>query len=247
MAESANERSDGGGVTFRTTQWSMVLDAGSSDSRVSVAALEQLCARYWYPLYACLRRSGHSHADASDLTQAFFARVVEKRTFSGLEPGAARFRSFLLTTLKHFVINEWQSANRLKRGGGRQIISLDEKADEFYRAEPADDASPDKLFDKRWAISVVELVLERLRAEFTASERAELFDVLKPALAAAKLDRPYADVADSFGLSEGAVKVAVHRMRRRFGELLRAEVAETVQHEKDVDDEVRYLICALGN
>jgi RNA polymerase sigma-70 factor (ECF subfamily) len=231
---------------FRTTQWSLVLNAGSEDSRVAAAALEQLSRRYWYPLYACVRRSGYSHDDAADLTQSFFVKVVERSAFTGLEPGVARFRSFLLTALKHFVINEWASANRLKRGGGRQIVSLDVSADELYQSEPADNASPDKLFEKRWALSVVEMVLSRLRAEFVASERPELFDALKPALSGDRLEKPYAEVALSFGLSESAVKVAVHRLRKRFGELLRAEVAETVQDEKDVDDELRHLITAMG-
>jgi DNA-directed RNA polymerase specialized sigma24 family protein len=159
----------------------------------------------------------------------------------------ARFRSFLLTVLKNFLINEWQSANCLKRGGGKQIISLDERADDLYRAEPEDNASPDKLFEKRWALSVVELVLSRLRAEFATSERAGLFDALKPALSGDKPEKPYAEIADSLGLSEGALRVAVHRMRKRFGELLRAEVAETVRDPAEVEDEVRYLITALGN
>jgi len=247
MENDSRESPGGGGAVFRTTQWSMVLKAGSEDSRVAADALEQLCQRYWYPLYACVRRSGHSHADAADLTQSFFARVVEKKTLIGVEPGGARFRSFLLIALKHFIINEWQSANRLKRGGGKQIISLDEKADELYRAEPADNATPDKLFEKRWALSVVETALGKLRAEFVASEKPELFDVLKPALSGEKLARGYAEVAADFGLSESAVKVAVHRMRKRFGDLLRGEVAETIQNPGELEDEVRYLINALSN
>jgi len=234
------------GAVFRTTQWSIVLSAGSEDSIIAAAALEELCQRYWFPLYACVRRSGYSHADAADMTQAFFARVVEKKTLSDVEPGVARFRSFLLTALKRFLINEWQTANRLKRGGGKQIISLDD-ADEKYSAEPADNASPDKLFEKRWALSVIDLSLARLRREFVASEKPDLFDALKPALSGEKLDKPYAEIAQSFGLSESAVKVAVHRMRKRFGDLLRAEVADTIQNPADVDDEVRYLIAALNN
>ena len=236
-----------GGAVFRTTQWSMVLNAGSDNSAVAAAALEELCQRYWYPLYACVRRSGYSHADAADLTQSFFALVVEKRSLAGVVPGTTRFRSFLLSALKNFLISEWRTANRLKRGGGKQIISLDEKADELYCAEPVDSTSPDKLFEKQWALSVVELVFARLRAEFAASEKPELFDALKPALSGDKLEKPYAEVGAAFGLSEGAVKVAVHRMRKRFGELLRAEVAETVQDEAQVEDEVRHLITALSS
>jgi len=225
----------------------MVLNAGSDDSVIATAALGQLCQRYWYPLYACVRRTGYSHEDAADMTQSFFERVVEKKTFTGVEPAVARLRTFLLTTLKHFMINEWQSAHRLKRGGGKQIISLDDNADDLYRTEPSHDASPDKLFEKRWALSIVETALAKLRAEFVASEKPALFDALKPTLSGDKLDRGYAEVATEFGLSESAVKVAVHRMRKRFGELLRAEVAETIRDPNEVDDEVRYLITALGN
>lgn len=246
MADEAGDPPKGEGGVFRTTQWSLVIQAGSSDSCAAAAALEQLCQRYWYPLYACVRRSGHGHADAADLTQSFFARVVENKSFAGLEPGATRFRAFLLTALKHFLINEWQSAHRQKRGGGKQILSLDETADGLYRAEPADEASPDKLYDKRWALSTIDSALKLLRAEFVAAERAELFDVLKPALSGEKLEMPYAAVAQSFGLSESAIKVAVHRIRRRFGELLRAQVADTLQDPNEVEDEVRYLFAALS-
>jgi RNA polymerase sigma factor (sigma-70 family) len=246
MGEDGTDAPGGGRASFRTTQWSIVIHAASDNSALAAAALEGLCQHYWYPIYACVRRSGYSHPDAADLTQAFFARVVEKRCLTGLVPGEARFRSFLLTALKHFLINEWQSAHRLKRGGGRQIISLDENADEVYRAEPADHASPDKLFEKRWAISVVERVLARLRSEFVASEQPALFDALKPALIGDKLEMPYAEVGALFGLSEGAIKVAVHRMRKRFRDLLREEVSETLQDSRQAEDEVRYLILALS-
>lgn len=180
------------------------------------------------------------------MTQSFFARVVEKKIFTGVEPGMARFRSFLLTALKHFMINEWQRANRLKRGGGKEIISLDEKADDVYRAEPSHAISPDKLFEKQWALTIVEAALGKLRAEFAAAEKPGLFDALKPALTGEKLDKGYAEVAAEFGLSENALRVAVHRMRKRFGEVLRAEVVETIRDPAEVDDEVRYLIQALS-
>jgi RNA polymerase sigma-70 factor (ECF subfamily) len=247
MAEDSTDPPVGGGAVFRTTQWSLVINAGSDDSLVALAALEQLCQRYWYPLYAYVRRSGYSNADAADLTQSFFARVLEKNSLAGLAPGVTRFRSFLLTALKNFIINEWQRANRLKRGGRQQIISLDQTADELYRAEPADNASPDKLFERRWALSVIELGLARLRAEFVASERPELFDALKPALSVDKLEKPYAQIGLALGLSESAIKVAVHRLRKRFGELVRAEVAETIQDPSGVEEEMRYLITALSN
>lgn len=246
MADNSCNSPLGQNAMFRTTQWTMVVNAGSDNSAIASAALNHLCRRYWYPLYASVRRSGYSHADAADLTQSFFARVVERRTMAGVEPGVARFRTFLLTALKRFIINEWQSANRLKRGGGKQIISLDEEADKLYCSEPADNASPDKLFEKRWALSVLDLALARLRTGFEATERPELFDALKPALSGDKLEKSYVEVGSTFGLSEGAIKVAVHRMRKRFGELIRAEIAETVRDEQDVEDEMRYLITVLG-
>jgi RNA polymerase sigma-70 factor (ECF subfamily) len=233
--------------TFRTTQWTLVLQAGSDDSVIAAGALAELCQRYWFPIYAWVRRSGYPHADAADLTQSFFARIIENNVLAGLSPAeAARFRSFLLTSLKNFLISHWQSANRQKRGGGSRIISLDDTADELYCSELTDHPTPDRLFDKRWAMSVVQLVLDRMGAEFIATEKPELFDPLKGTLTGDKLERPYAEVARSFGLSEGAIKVAVHRMRKRFGELLRAEVAETVGDDIDVKDEVRHLINALG-
>ncbi len=246
MGELSSAAPAGGGA-FRTTQWSLVLEAGSDDSRLAGAALEQLCRRYWYPLYVWIRRSGYAHADAADLTQAFFARLLENKVLLGLTPGGARFRSFLLAALKNFLINEWQSANRIKRGGGKQIVSLDESADELYRVGPADHDTPEGLFEKRWALSVIELAMGRLRAEVVASERQELFDILKPTLSGEKVERPYAEIAAEFGLSESAIKVAVHRMRKRFGELVRAEVAETLQNPAEVEDEVRHLIAALSN
>ena len=236
-----------GCAAFRTTQWNLVLKVGSDDSTLAGAAMEQLCQRYWYPLYAWIRRSGHSHAEAQDLTQAFLARLLETNALSGLTPGGSRFRSFLLAALKNFLINEWQRANRLKRGGGRQILSLDENADELYRAGPADHDTPDRLFERRWALSVIELALARLRAEVAVSERSELFNVLKPVLSGEPVGKPYAEIAAEFGLSESAIKVAVHRMRKRFGELVRAEVAETLQNPAEVVDELRHLIASLGN
>jgi RNA polymerase sigma factor (sigma-70 family) len=234
-------------AVFRTTQWSMVLAAGSDDTLKAAAALEDLCGRYWYPLYAYVRRRGYGHADAADLTQSFFTQILEKHSLTGVVPGPARFRSFLLAGLKNFLTNEWRSANRLKRGGGKRIISLDDStAEELYLQEPANIASPDKLYDKRWALSVIDQVLSRLRAEFVASERSDLFDALKPTLTADTLEKSYAEIADAFEMNEGAIKQAVHRLRKRFGHLLREEIAHTVQNPSEVEDELRHLVQALG-
>ncbi len=242
-----NEPKASGRAVFRTTQWTVVLKARSGDTPEAAAALEHLCERYWFPLYAYIRRRGSSHADAADLTQAFFARLLERKFLDHITRDAGRFRSFLLIALKNFLVNEWESGRSVKRGGGRKIISLDDSsADELYLKEPANDASPDKLFERRWALSVIEHVLMRLRAEFVASEKADLFDVLKPALTGEKLETSYSEIASAFGLSEGALKVAIHRMRKRFGHLLREEIAETVQNPAEVQDEMRHLIEALG-
>jgi RNA polymerase sigma factor (sigma-70 family) len=246
MRTSSSDSPSRPGAIFRTTQWGMVLNAGSNDSVVAGEALEELCRRYWYPLYAYVRRSGYAHADAADLTQSFFRRVIEKEVLTGVAPGVTRFRSFLLAVLKNFLINEWQKENCAKRGGRRQIFSLDETADDLYRAEPADNASPDKLFEKHWALSVIEVVLTRLRRELGSADHAELFEALKPALTGEKLHQSYSVIGTTFGVSEESVKQAVHRLRKRFRELLFAEVAQTVHDASDVEDEVRHLISALG-
>lgn len=247
MPKDSTESPFRAAAVFRTTQWSMILEAGSDDSVRSAAAMEELCQRYWYPLYAYVRRRGHAHADAADLTQSFFTRLLEKSSIADVSPDAGRFRSYLLTSMKNFLINEWDSANRIKRGGGAKSFSLDDStAEELYQREPAYLAAPDKLFDHRWAVSVLEVVLARLRTEFAASERADLYEVLKPALTADKLGEPYSAIAAKFGLTEGALRVAIHRMRKRLGELLRAEIAETVEKPADVEEELRYLLQALG-
>jgi RNA polymerase sigma factor (sigma-70 family) len=234
-------------AAFRTTEWTMVLAAGRRGSAEGEAALERLCQQYWFPVYAFARRSGYSHADGADLAQGFFARLIERNFLAGIEREKGRFRSFLLTSLKNFMINEWVTANRQKRGGGRIIVSLDDStADELYRSEPAASASPDKLYEKRWALSVIERALARLRSEFLASERADLFDVLKPALTEDKLEKSYAEIAAEFGLSEGALKMAIHRMRKRFGRLMREEIAGTVENPAEIEDEMRHLIRVLG-
>ena len=245
--EGTNEEKALGPAAFRTTRWSMVLAAGGDDTTLSGQALEQLCRRYWYPLYAYVRRRGYSHEDASDLTQSYFARLLEKRSFSTVEPGIARFRSYLLGGLKNFLINEWENANRQKRGGGQMIVSLDdENADQRYALDQSDSDSPDKLFERQWAHAVIEAVLARLRKEFAGSEKAGLFDALKPALTADQFDQPYAELAASLGMAEGTLRVTISRMRKRFGKLLRQEVAQTVSAPEEVEAEVRSLILALG-
>lgn len=235
------------GSSFCTTHWSLVLLARDQQSPQAQQALAELCQTYWYPLYAYVRRRGHNPADAEDLTQGFFERLLAKDYLGDLTPGAGRFRSFLLTALKHFLANEWDRTQTRKRGGGQTIVSLDDQEAEIrYRLEPEDHVTPERLFDQRWALTVLERVLARLRAESAAGEKAALFDALKGFLSAEQPAGAYTETAARLGLKEGAVKVAVHRLRRRYGELLRAEIAQTVHDPADVEDEVRHLIAALA-
>jgi RNA polymerase sigma-70 factor (ECF subfamily) len=232
---------------FRTTRWTVVLAAAHRDSSTAQEALAQLCQMYWYPLYAYIRRRGNNPTDAEDLTQGFFERLLEKDYLGDLTPGMGRFRSFLLTALNHYLANEWDRAQTRKRGGDRVIVSLDDQdAETRYQFEPVENVTPETLFEQRWALTVLERVLARLREEFVASEKAGLFDQLKGFLSADQPEGAYRDVAARTGLKEGTVKVAVHRLRRRYGELLRAEIAETVHEPGEVEDEVRHLISVLA-
>ena len=195
-----------------------------------------------------VRRRGNPPEEAADLTQAFFARLIEKNYLGDLTPGIGRLRSFLLAVLKHFLANEWDKAQTQKRGGGRAVISLDDDtAEERFQLEPIDRVTPESLFERRWAVTVLEQVLGRLREEFVRSERAALFDELKIFLSADQAQVSYAEVGLRTGLKEATVKVAVHRLRRRYGDLLRAEIASTVQDPREVEDEVRHLIAVLSS
>jgi len=225
----------------------MVLSAGEGSLPNAQAALERLCRAYWYPLYAYVRRQGRSVEEAQDLTQEFFARLLQKEYLRHTDPARGRFRTFLLTALKRFLVNDWEKGRAARRGGGQQIISWDERVTETrFLAESADQSTPEKAFEKRWALIVLEQVLERLRDEFTASGHAERFERLKVLLWGEKGSPPYAEVAAELGLTEGALKVAVHRLRQRYRELLRAEVANTVARPEDVDDELRHLIAVIS-
>lgn len=231
---------------FATTQWSAVLAAGEDSSPTSRRALEQLCATYWYPFYAYVRRQGHSFADAQDLTQEFFARLLDRKYLRLADRNRGRFRTFLLTSLKHFLINEWSKVNREKRGGGQKILSLDEEmAESRFAAEPAVDRPPDALYDWGWAAILLERTLAALRAEFKESGKQDVFERLKVFVWGEKNAMPYAAMAEQLGMTEGAVKVAVHRLRQRYGELLRAEVAQTVTTPVEVDEELRYLVSVI--
>lgn len=232
---------------FATTQWSAVLTAGEDSSPSTTLALEQLCRTYWYPLYAYVRRRGHTVEDAQDLTQEFFSRLLERKYLKLADRTRGRFRSFLLTSLKHFLINEWNKANALKRGGGERIFSLDEEttAEERYAAEPTVEQPPDSLYDKGWANTLLKQALTGLGEECTNNGKAASLEELKAFVWGGQEPQSYAVVAARLGMTESALRVAVHRLRQRFGELLRMEVARTVSTAAEVEEELRYLISVV--
>jgi len=232
---------------FATTHWSVVLTAQRTDTTRAQAALARLCQTYWYPLYAFVRRLGHNPHDAQDLTQEFFARLLAKNYLAGVAPEKGNFRSFLLASLKHFLANEWDRAHAAKRGGGQTIISLDDTdAENRYRLEPVDNMTADKLFDRRWVMTLLEQVMARLRSEYAQNEDADLYERLKDCLGGSRASAPYARLAADLRMTEGAVKVAVHRLRARYRELLREEIAQTVTTQGEVDEEIRHLFSLLG-
>jgi RNA polymerase sigma factor (sigma-70 family) len=231
---------------FVTTHWSVVLTAGRSDTTRARAALENLCQTYWHPLYAYVRRRGHSSEDAQDLTQAFFARLLERNAVAAVAPEKGRFRSFLLASLNHFLSDEWDKARAQKRGGGK-VISLDLQSAETRLGEiPVENFTPEKAFEHRWAITLLEQVYQRLGEEYRAEGKGTLFDALRTTLAGASDAAPYAELARQLDMSEGAVKVAVHRLRQRYRGLLRDTIADTVSGPDEVEDELRYLFRTLA-
>lgn len=230
-------------LAFATTHWSTVLAAGATTSPQAAAALERLCQTYWYPLYAFVRRKGYNPHDAEDLTQSFFARLVEKRDFGAVAPEKGKFRTFLLCALNHFLANEWDKSQRLKRGGGVTFAPLDTAvAEERYGSETAETDTPERAFDRRWAEAMLAVVLTRLRAEFDDTGKPSRFDELKPYLLGEPDADAYAAVAGRLQISEQGVKSAVHRLRRRLRELFREEIAHTVATRAEIDEELRYLV-----
>jgi RNA polymerase sigma-70 factor (ECF subfamily) len=232
---------------FATTRWSQVLAAGHAPTAASRDALASLCEIYWYPLYAYVRRWGHGADDAEDLTQEFFSRLLEKHYLRDADPTRGRFRSFLLASLKHFLSNERDRATAVKRGGRVSIVALEvETAEGMYSREPPDADTPEKVFERRWALTVLERTLERLRKEFAESGKQKSFALLEGYLTGDRETVPYAQLAGKLEMTEGAIKVAVHRLRRRFGALLREEIGETVSDPSQVDDEIRDLFRILS-
>lgn len=233
---------------FATTHWSVVRAAGKTSSPHYKEALGTLCRTYWFPLYAFLRRQGHNSNQAEEYTQAFFARLLEKRGLRLADSKRGKFRSFLLASLKNFLADERDRARAQKRGGGRKVLSLDfENAESQYTLQPAQQLDPEKLFERSWALTVLERTMVRLQDESGSTKKRRAFDHLKVYLTADKESIPYREVADKLKMTEGAVKVAVHRLRHRYRELLRDEIAQTVATEEQIDEEIRDLFAALAH
>jgi len=232
---------------FVTTHWSVVLSAKELDPERSSQALETLCRTYWYPLYAYARRVGQSPADAEDLTQGFFARLLEKDYLKAVAREKGRFRSFLLTALKRFLANEWDRQQAVKRGGRAVIVPIDaEVAETRFASDAAHQVPPDVLFDRQWATTLLERTMSALREEYVASGRARLFEHLQNCLARDESALSYAEIAAQLKLTEAAIKMAVQRLRNRYRELLRREIAETVSTAAEVEEELRHLFAAFG-
>ena len=236
-----------GSPEFRTTHWSAVLAAREGDAPESQRALEQLCARYWFPLYAFVRRQGHEPHEAQDFTQEFFAQFLQKDYLKDVSAEKGRFRSFLLAAMKHFLANEWHRRHRLKRGGGNPVLPQDgEDLETLCAGILLDHETPECLYERRWAMTVLQRVVDQLRGEYLRAGKAAMFDELKEFLTEKK-GTPHQEMAGRHGISVSAVGVAIHRLRQRYRELLREEIARTVGATEDIDDEIRHLITVVGS
>jgi RNA polymerase sigma factor (sigma-70 family) len=234
-------------AAFVTTLWTAVLQAGQTDSPIASAALDKLCRAYWYPLYVFVRRQGSGPEEAQDLTQEFFCRILQKNYLQSADRNRGRFRSFLLASLKNFLANEWNRSQRLKRGGGAAVLSMDaEGAEQRYALEAADSLTPERAYQRRWAQTLVEKVMTRLRDEFVEEGKPERFELFKAFLVDDSADSQ-AEIGTKLGLSESAVKSGLFRMRQRYGELFREEIGNTVASSAEVDSELRELFAALAN
>ena len=236
-----------GAGTFATTHWSVVLLAAQESSPDAASALERLCRTYWYPLYAYARRQGHNPPDGEDLTQQFFAGFLEKKYFGLANPDRGRFRSFLLASFKHFLANEYHRGRTARRGGQCSFVPWDENDPEtHYRGEPVCETSPDKLFERTWALTLLEKVMKDLQREYVRAGKGEVFNKLEVFLSGEKSEATYAQIGAALGMGESAVKMAVLRLRRHYGEMLRDEIAHTVAGPASVEDELQHLRDALG-
>jgi RNA polymerase sigma factor (sigma-70 family) len=245
-SSQGDDRDSDGASWFQTTHWSLVLAAGHDSTPDAQDALAGLCHVYWYPLYTYVRRRVGNVHDAQDLTQAFFARFLEKEYLGDVDPKRGKFRSFLLASMKHFLSNERERARAQRRGGGRTCLSLDfEDAESRYRLEPADMMTPERLFERRWALTLLDLVVKRLEQEFIDAGKRDLFTGLKPFLTSAPDGPSQREVAAELGMSEGAVKAAAHRLRQRYRTVLRDEIAQTVTGPDEVVQELNDLFEAV--
>jgi RNA polymerase sigma-70 factor (ECF subfamily) len=245
--ESDDHTEDRPQALFVTTHWSVVLAAGHGDTTRADDALAHLCQTYWYPLYAYARRRGYSPPDAEDLTQEFFARLLKHNWIAHADRHKGRFRSFLLMAMKRFLAKEWDKAKALKRGGQVQFVPLQlDTAETRYTRESADTHTPEQLFDKQWAMTLLDTVLKRLRGEYVGNGKGGLFEVLEPCLIGKRESQPYAALATQLGMTEGAVKVAVCRLRERYRECLKQEIAHTVASPAEVEEELRHLFRVLA-
>jgi RNA polymerase sigma factor (sigma-70 family) len=235
------------GREFLTTRWSVVLAAGAEGASVAAEAMQQLCRVYWYPLYAFVRRCGNSPDDAQDLTQEFFALLLKRSDLAGVRREKGRFRSFLLASAKHFLSNERKKARRLKRGGGRHIISIDScSAEHRYACEPSHDLTPEQLFERRWVMTLLDNTLDQLRGEFIKAGKAAVFERLSVFLTGDENGPRYGDVGADLGLTEASVKMAVSRLRRRYRQILRTQIGQTVAGEEDIKAEIQHLFTVLA-
>jgi len=232
---------------FTTTHWSVVLSAGRANSPKARDALEKLCHAYGFPLYAFVRRKGFDAAEAQDLTQEFFVHLLERQDLATVHPDKGKFRTFLLIALSHFLANEWERLRTEKRGGKLVFISLEEAAAEnHYQSEPATDLTPEKMFERRWAIALLDQALARLRDEAESAGKGQLFDELKIFISGRAEAGDYADAAKRLAMTQVAVRVAVHRLRQRYRDSLRHEIAQTVGSREEVDEEIRHLFTAFS-
>jgi RNA polymerase sigma factor (sigma-70 family) len=244
--ETMNAPGAVGQPLFATTHWSVVLAAANEETPEAAAALERLCRTYWYPLYAYVRREAYSPADAQDLTQGFFAQLLARNSLAQVGPEKGKFRSFLLASMRHFLSDQRERARTVKRGGRVQILSLDaQEAEDRYRLEPVERLDAEKIYERRWAMTLLEQALARLREESAAAGKAELFERLRR-FVAGDSEATWGEAAVELGLTEGAMKAAVHRLRARYRTLLRDEIAQTVADPAEIEEEVRYLIRVVS-
>lgn len=231
---------------FQMTRWSVVLKAASPENKESQAALSELFKIYWYPLYAFVRRSGYGHHEAEDMTQGLFHQLLSKDGLSKVNPDKGRFRSFLLASIKHYMANEWHKSNAQKRGGGEKLISIDKAmSEERFDNEPASNENPETVYERKWALTLLQNSIEDLRKEYEAQNKIRAFELLKQHLVQDAGHMTYAEIAKDLNISEGNVKVIAHRMRHRFNTILRTHVAQTVETNANIEEEIQHLISCF--